>query len=97
MTVPTGRLWDTAAEKNARSLRSSKIRPINKGTLYDISGRLRKLVHEIESGKHGEVTDLVASIRCVKDGKTSIRTMFTGTSQPEILHYMASRLEKETG
>jgi hypothetical protein len=95
-TVPTGRLCDTEAEKKARLRRGSKLRPINKGNVYDVTGKLRRLVHEIESGKLGEVTDVVAAIRCIRDKKTSVQTIFTGTSQPEILHYMACRLERET-
>jgi hypothetical protein len=95
-TVPTGRLCDTDAEKNARLRRGSKLRSINKGTIYDVSGKLRKIVHEIESGKHGDVTDVVLALRCVRDKKPCIHTIFCGTSQPEVLHYMACRLEKET-
>lgn len=95
-TVPTGRLCDTEAEKNARLRRESKLRVINRGTLYDIPGKLRKLVHEIENGKHGEVTDIVLALRTVREKRTAIETMFTGTSQPEVLHYMACHLEKET-
>jgi hypothetical protein len=89
-------LCDTEAEKKARLRRGSKLRPINKGSVYDVTGKLRKLVHEIESGKHGDVTDVIAAIRCVKDKRTDVQTIFLGTSQPEVLHYMASRLEKET-
>jgi hypothetical protein len=94
--VPTARLCDTEAEKKARLRRGSKLRPINKGSVYDVTGKLRKMVHEIESGKLGEVTDVIAAIRCVKDKKVNIQTIFLGTSQPEILHYMSCRLEKET-
>lgn len=94
-TVPTGRLCDTAAEKNARLRRGSKLRVIDRGNVYDVSGKLRKLVHEIESGKLGHVTDVIAAVRSV-DKKTEIRTIYLGKSQPEVLHYMACRLEKET-
>ena len=95
-SVPTGRLCDTAAEKNARLRRGSKLRPIDKGNVYDVTGKLRRLVHEIESGKHGEVTDVIAAIRRVDHGKVGIHTIYLGTSQPEVLHYMACRLEKDT-
>ena len=95
-SVPTGRLCDTAAEKNARLRRGLKLRPIDKGNIYDITGKLRRLVHEIESGKHGDVTDVIAAIRSVKESKCGIQTIFYGKSQPEVLHYMACRLEKDT-
>ena len=95
-TVPTGRLCDTAAEKTARLRRGSKLRPIDKGNIYDVTGKLRKLVHEIESGKHGDVTDVVCAIRVIKQNKAAIHSIFLGKSQPEVLHYMACRLEKET-
>lgn len=95
-TVPTGRLCDTPAEKSAKLRRGAKLRPIDKGNVYDISGKLRRLVHQIESGKHGEVTDVVLAIRKIQDNKTEVSTAFYGKSQPEILHYMACLLERET-
>ncbi|MGA9668396.1 MAG: hypothetical protein WBQ94_04265 [Terracidiphilus sp.] len=95
-TVPTARLCDTEAEKNARLRRGSKLRAIDKGTCYDIPGKLRRVVHEIESGKHGEVTDVILAIRCVrKNSRVALTSIFTGKSQPEILHYMATYLVKE--
>jgi hypothetical protein len=94
--VPTARLCDTEAEKKARLRRGSKLRPIDRGTYYDVPGKLRRLVHEIESGRHGEVTDVVAALRSIKNNKAGIQTIFLGSSQPEVLHYMASRLERET-
>ena len=94
-TVPTARLCDTEAEKNARLRRGCKLKPINKGTNYDITGKLRRLIHQIESGQHGKVTDVVLAIRKVKGSQTKIGSMWLGTSQPEVLHYMACQLEKE--
>lgn len=40
----------------------AKIRAIDQGTVYDKTGRMRKLVRDIESGKHGAVTDIVCCI-----------------------------------
>jgi hypothetical protein len=93
--VPTGRLCDTAAEKNAKVRRGSKIRAIDQGTLYDVPGKLRRLVREIEKGDLGRVTDVVNAVRIVKDGKVSIRTMYTGTSDMPTLKFMVDRLGKE--
>lgn len=94
-TVPTARLCDTEAEKSAKLRRGAKLRPINKGNAYDISGRLRRLIRQIESGKHGEVTDVVLALRSIKESKSQVITAYYGFSQPEVLHYMASKLEKE--
>lgn len=96
--VPTARLCDTEAERKKKLRRGSKLRPIsiNKGNTYDVSGCLRRLVHQIETGKHGDVTDVVCAVRTIQNNKAGIRTMFFGTSQPEVLHYMACRLEKDT-
>jgi hypothetical protein len=95
-SVPTGRLCDTEAEKKARLRRGSKLRAIDSGNVYDITGKLRRLIHEIEGGKLGKVTDVIAAVRNVQDSKVGIKTIFYGTSQAEILHYMACRLEKDT-
>lgn len=94
-TVPTANLSETEAEKNKRLRRGSKLRAIDKGTCYDVPGKLRRLVHEIESGKHGDVTDVVVAIRCIKNNKASLNSIFTGKSQPEVLQYMARFLAKE--
>jgi hypothetical protein len=72
-TVPTARLCDTEAEKNAKLRRGAKLRQIDKGNCYDITRRMRKLIHEIESGKHGEVTDVVIAVRKIQDGRTAVR------------------------
>jgi len=71
------------------------LRVIDKGSNYDITGKLRRLIHQIESGQHGKVTDVVLAIRKVKGSQIKIGSMWLGTSQPEVLHYMACRLEKE--
>jgi hypothetical protein len=95
-SVPTGRLCDTEAEKKARLRRGSKLRVIDTGNIYDITGKLRRLIHRIERGELGKVTDVIAATRSVKNNKVGINTIFYGTSQPEVLHYMACRLEKDT-
>lgn len=94
-TVPTGRLCDTTAEKNAKLRRGSKLRVIDKGNNYDVTGKLRRLVHQIESGKHGDVTDVALALRSIEDGRAGVRTIWLGTSQPEVLHFMACRLQKD--
>jgi hypothetical protein len=95
-TIPTGRLCDTDAGKKAKLRRASKLRAINTGNVYDITGKLRRLIHEIEKGELGKVTDVIAAIRHIEGKKTEIHTIFYGTSQPEVLHFMACRLEKDT-
>lgn len=96
-TVPTTNLSETTAEKDKRRRRGSKLRPIDKDTDYDISGSLRRLIHQIEAGEHGEVTDLILAIRSRETGRIrgKVKTIAVRTSQPEVLHFMAAKLERE--
>jgi hypothetical protein len=88
-TVPNAKNWP---EKKKRG----GLRAIDKGTSnYDVTGRLRRLVHQIESGKHGEVTDVVLAIRSINDGRTGVKPMYLGTSQLEVLHFMACVIAKD--
>jgi hypothetical protein len=95
-TIPTGRLSDTEAEKKAKLRRGSKLRVIDTGSVYDITGKLRTLIRQIENEKFGKATDVIAAIRFIKGKKIGIETIYYGTSQSEVLHFMACRLEKET-
>jgi hypothetical protein len=38
---------------------------------------------------------VVVAIRCIKNNKASLNSIFTGKSQPEVLQYMARFLAKE--
>lgn len=94
-SVPTGRLCDTAAEKKAKLRRGSKLHPIDRGTIYDVTGKMRKWIREMESGDNGDVTDVVMAYRFVKDGRVGVRTKWLGRSQQEVLHWMAVVLQKD--
>jgi hypothetical protein len=94
-TVPTARLCDTKAERDAAVRRTSKLRPIDAGTSYDATGKLRRLIHKIEKGEYGHVTNMVCAIRTIENGRAGIRTVYTGKSTMDTLHFMASRLAKE--
>jgi hypothetical protein len=95
-TVPSPTNWPD--DPRARKLRAKKsgIRAIDQGTSYDVSGRLRRLIHQIEDGKHGHVTDIVLAIRCITGDGIRIRTIYTGSSEMARLGQMIDYLKKDT-
>jgi len=40
-----------------------KLRAIDNGTRYDVSGKLKQLARQVERGEHGDVRDAVVVIR----------------------------------
>ena len=93
--VPTARLCDTEAERKKKLLRASKLRPIDRGTFYDITGRLRKLTRQIEGGELGKVTDVFVVTHYVKDGEFRINTRCFGTGGSERYSYMLRHALKD--
>lgn len=79
----------------AAAVKKSGIRAIDRGTSYDVSGRVRRLMRSVEAGNFGRVTDAVVILRGIKDGKVNAQPFFYGVSETEVLHFMASRAAKE--
>ena len=93
-TVPTARLCDTEAEKNARKVRKSRIRPIDENTPYDVTGRMFKWAREIRSGALGRVTDVVICARCIGDDGIAYEHFVNGTGSRETYMVMANSVMK---
>ena len=72
----------------------TRIRRIDRGTRYDITGNLRKLVRDIESGKLGQVRDIVFAIRTIRVGgaiEVDTRHVGTGTMETALYTWEAAR------
>ncbi len=52
--APATTIQQTQLKERLKAKRSS-IRAIDKGTLYDVPGKLRKMARAIERGEHGDV------------------------------------------
>ena len=96
-TVPNAKNWPDDRRGKLLAAKRSGLRAIDKGTSYDIPGKLRRLTHEIENGKHGDVRGIVLGLLCEKDGKLKMNDIFCGKASMAELHLLAAYLEKETG
>ena len=63
------------------------IRAIDEGTIYDVTGKMRAMVREMERGEEGTITDAVIIIR---RNNGSIGTRHFGPGGREIAHWMVS-------
>ena len=66
----------------------AKLRAINKGTRYDITGNLRRLVRRIESGEIKDLNHVMVGVSChALDGSRYIETWGAGTvNVPEMAY-----------
>jgi hypothetical protein len=76
---------------SAAKVKSSRLRAIDKGTSYDVPGRMKRLARSIERGEFGEVTDVVCVVRSKNQGEIELRPYFYGKSDTANLHFMLSR------
>lgn len=74
----------------ALAVKKSGIRAIDRGTVYDLTGKLRWLTRDIESGKHGHITDVVIISRAANG---SIGSFYFGNEPRERAHYMVSTVK----
>jgi hypothetical protein len=65
-------------EKRKKVYRSG-LRAINRGTRYDIHGKLLRIARDIEHGKLGDVRDVVVIIKRVSVDATMTSTHHIGT------------------
>jgi hypothetical protein len=73
--------------------KKSNIRAIDQGTPYDVTGRMRRLVRDVEAGHYGEVTDAIVILRGKNGKSVNIQPFFYGKSETEVLYFMASRAQ----
>lgn len=68
-----------------------KLRRINQGTRYDISGQLRKEVRAIERAANGEYMDVVLiSRKRNQKGRIWVQVSHWGGSPQETAHWMVA-------
>ena len=89
-TVPSPTNWPEEKRKSKRG----GIRAIDKGTPYDVPGRLKKWAREIESGKLGRATDFLMVVRVVRDDGVAYEHFSNGISTIETYAYMADLAKK---
>lgn len=66
------------------------IRAIDQGTPYDLTGKLRWLARDIESGKQGDITDIVVITR---ERNGQIGSFGWGTGFRAQAHHMVSTVK----
>ena len=93
-TLPNSNPDETRTGKKLKA-RLSRLRPLDKGTVYDAEGSITRHMRRIQRGEYGKVTDMVMAIRTEKGGKTHVRTVFCGSGSVETLHFMAARLQRD--
>lgn len=70
--------------------RNMSIRPINKGTVYDIPGNMKRLSREIEKGEYGAVSDVLTVVKGTdKDGSPRYTVFGNGRGEAGEQYLMA--------
>lgn len=70
----------------------AKLRAIDRGTRYDVTGNLRRFVRRIESGDLQDATDVLVIARCHRppDGRKRVEIHHFGSATIEEMHWMVS-------
>jgi len=71
-------------------MKKTTIRAIDQGTLYDVTGKLRRLTREIERGEHGQVRNILVILDEVRPNGSSIDVRHYGESSIATAHWMAA-------
>jgi hypothetical protein len=95
-TVPGPTNWPDQKPDTRLTVKKSGIRAIDKGTNYDVPGKLRKLAREIEKGVHDEVRGALVGITSQKDGKMHANYIAVGCCSIYELNTLADFLVKRT-
>jgi hypothetical protein len=75
---------------SAAKVKRSGIRAVDQGTVYDVTGKMRWLTREIESGKQGHITDVLIVTRA---SNGQIGSFAFGTSHRERAHHMITTVK----
>ena len=70
------------------------VRPINKGTNYDVSGHLRKLARDLDSGKYGRSVHMVCAVLVSDTDGPAVVTNVYGTGTIQDACYLIEKLRK---
>jgi len=96
-TVPSPKNWPDSKNGARLVMKKSGIRAIDKGTSYDVPGKLRRLAHEIKKGFHGEVRGAIVGILTQADGGMRANYISCGLCSISELNMLANYLVEETG
>jgi hypothetical protein len=75
---------------NEKKVRSSRLRTVDQGTTYDVTGKLRWLARAIDRGDEGDITDAVVITRSANG---SIGSFHWGKGNRERSHHMVSTVK----
>jgi hypothetical protein len=95
MWVPNSNPSDTRQKVKPKRGGIHTVRAINEGTSYGVSGRLRRLIREIESGNLGEVRHCIVLLNCKSDGKRFVKTQYYGPGEVDSFAYMIAIAQKD--
>ena len=95
-SVPSPTNWPDQKSDTRLAVKKSGIRAIDKGTNYDVPGKLRKLAREIEKGVHDEVRGTLVGIISQKDGIMHANYIAAGCCSIFELNTLADFLVKRT-
>jgi hypothetical protein len=77
-------------------VRKSRLRVINNGTRYDVAGKLKWLARQIESGKLGDVRDVVVGVAHIGNGGGMTASAYHyGTGNIAAAHHLLKCVENE--
>lgn len=72
-------------------VKKSRMRTIKQGTVYGISGQLRRMTREIErQEEEGTISDCIVILRRQTKGSGSIESYHWGSGSAERAHWMLS-------
>jgi hypothetical protein len=95
MWVPNANPGDTRKKAKPKKNGIHAARAIDEGTAYCVSGRLRRLIREIESGKLGEVRHCIVLLNCKTDDRRFVKTQYYGRGEVEAFAYMLAIGQKD--
>jgi hypothetical protein len=84
-TVPSATNWPDERPRK----KTVKLRVIDQGTAYDVSGRMIRWARELRTGKLGRCTDVLIVARCMGKDGLAYEHFSNGTGTNEIYLAMA--------
>lgn len=77
-------------------VKKSGIRAIDRGTRYDVSGKLRAMARAIEAGKYGDVKHAVLGVTYAQNNDIYTVTQAWGSDDMPAIGYTVDRMKKWT-
>lgn len=80
------------AMRKPPTLPRNRLVSIQRGTYYDIPGKMQRMGRSISTGEFGDVTDALVIIRYIDEGRLNVKGFHYGTSSVEVAQSMCSRI-----